>query len=246
MQNYDFKAETFSEHRYSLAAKGWTLLENFRGQDHVLDALVRFGELLPQFDGNIEHQVKAVPGYDAMRFSKSRNEIGPHTEGPIYPAPPKYLALYCHRQARCGSGHTALADGLDFLHSLTAEERAFCQNYTVSFSTYNDATGYEATDVKFPLETRRDNGQFILRFSHNLFYFGDLHAANESPSEQAASREQKEFSDIVARCTDFFEQQKLRILIPDGALLIWDNHRMLHARSEYADTDRHLTRYWLS
>ncbi len=32
--------------------------------------------------------------------------------------------------------------------------------------------------------------------------------------------------------------------IADGALLIWDNQRMLHARSEYADRSRHLTRFW--
>jgi alpha-ketoglutarate-dependent taurine dioxygenase len=29
-------------------------------------------------------------------------------------------------------------------------------------------------------------------------------------------------------------------------MLIWDNWRMIHARSRYTDPARHLTRYWLA
>ena len=34
------------------------------------------------------------------------------------------------------------------------------------------------------------------------------------------------------------------VLIPDGSLLIWDNQRMLHARSENHDRSRRLTGFW--
>jgi alpha-ketoglutarate-dependent taurine dioxygenase len=36
------------------------------------------------------------------------------------------------------------------------------------------------------------------------------------------------------------------VLIPEGAILLWDNQRMLHARSAYRDLRRRLTRYWLA
>lgn len=207
--------------------------------------LARFGDLMPQFDGGIAHQVKMEPGYDNVRFSKSRNEIGPHTEAPLFAKPPRYLALFCHRQARCGSGHTALADGFAFLNSLGHAERALIRSHLVDFATYNDTTGYPQGGAQFPLETRYLDGKRILRFSHNLFYYGDLHASNQRPSEGARTNAQRDFLDLVERCTAFFVQHKVEILIPDNAMLIWDNHRMLHARSEYADTNRHLTRYWL-
>jgi alpha-ketoglutarate-dependent taurine dioxygenase len=38
----------------------------------------------------------------------------------------------------------------------------------------------------------------------------------------------------------------VQVLIPEGSMLIWDNQRLMHARSEYQDPVRHLTRYWLS
>jgi alpha-ketoglutarate-dependent taurine dioxygenase len=36
------------------------------------------------------------------------------------------------------------------------------------------------------------------------------------------------------------------VLIPENHVLIWDNQRMVHARSAYTDKRRHLTRYWIA
>ena len=44
----------------------------------------------------------------------------------------------------------------------------------------------------------------------------------------------------------YFVEHNIPVLIPDGCMLIWDNWRMIHARSRYTDPARHLTRYWLA
>jgi len=44
----------------------------------------------------------------------------------------------------------------------------------------------------------------------------------------------------------YFVQHNTPVLIPDGCMLIWDNWRMIHARSRYTDPARNLTRYWLA
>lgn len=37
----------------------------------------------------------------------------------------------------------------------------------------------------------------------------------------------------------------MSVLIPENAILVFDNHRMAHARPAYQDPGRRLTRYWL-
>jgi alpha-ketoglutarate-dependent taurine dioxygenase len=48
---------------------------------------------------------------------------------------------------------------------------------------------------------------------------------------------------LAHRVSDLFHELRTSVLIPDGSLLIWDNQRMLHGRSEYLDRSRHLTRF---
>ncbi|WP_018542455.1 TauD/TfdA family dioxygenase [Streptomyces sp. MspMP-M5] len=45
---------------------------------------------------------------------------------------------------------------------------------------------------------------------------------------------------------DFVHTHGTSVLIPEDALLIWDNHRMFHARTGFSDTRRRLTHYWIA
>ena len=75
------------------------------------DELVRsVGELIPQYHGGLTHEVTYRPGNDHRAYSQSANTILAHTEAPGWHPSPAYLALFCHRQARCGGGHTDLLD----------------------------------------------------------------------------------------------------------------------------------------
>ena len=73
-------------------------------------------------------------GFDDVPYSQSMNGLGAHTEAPAYDPPPRYLALLCHRQARCGKGQTLLADGIDFFdNSLSKELRDWALVNPVDF-----------------------------------------------------------------------------------------------------------------
>jgi hypothetical protein len=52
--------------------------------------------------------------------------------------------------------------------------------------------------------------------------------------------------DIAQLAERFFYDKVIPVLIPESSMLIWDNQRLMHARSEYQDPVRHLTRYWLN
>ncbi|ADI04934.1 branched-chain-amino-acid transaminase [Streptomyces bingchenggensis BCW-1] len=75
-----------------------------------MELLQDLGRFVPQYGGTVEHEVVYRPGNDGRAYSQSRNAIRPHTEAPGWHPSPRHLALYCHRQARCGGGHTDLLD----------------------------------------------------------------------------------------------------------------------------------------
>jgi Taurine catabolism dioxygenase TauD, TfdA family. len=110
-------------HTHELADQGYTVLDGIRTDQEAAYALRRFGGLVPQYDGALRYQVKAAPGFEGRRYSKSTNTIGVHTEAPGWDPPPRYLALHCRVQARCGSGHTELADAGAFVASLDGAAR---------------------------------------------------------------------------------------------------------------------------
>jgi hypothetical protein len=72
-----------------------------------------------------------------------------------------------------------------------------------------------------------------------------------NPSKQALEQSQvSNNSSPLARFAvlgeAYFIEHNTPVLIPEGCMLIWDNWRMIHARSRYTDPARHLTRYWLA
>ncbi|MFD9425663.1 TauD/TfdA family dioxygenase [Streptomyces sp. NPDC060054] len=51
---------------------------------------------------------------------------------------------------------------------------------------------------------------------------------------------------MADQIVEFFRLNKTSILFAEGAILLWDNQRLVHGRSAYSDPHRHLTRYWLA
>jgi hypothetical protein len=89
------------------------------------------------------------------------------------------------------------------------------------------------------------DGARLFRFSYNQFRFGDVNPSESNlaaPVEQAADTPLGRIAQSGER---FFYENVIPVLIPEGCMLIWDNHRLMHARGQYKDPVRHLTRYWL-
>ncbi|MCS7476820.1 TauD/TfdA family dioxygenase [Umezawaea endophytica] len=227
-----------AEVRAKVEQDGFALVRGLGGQRNAIPLLQALGTLLPQYKGGLEHDVTYVPGFEGKSYSQSVNTILAHTEAPGWDPSPRYLALYCHHQARCGGGYTDLFDGRRLIELLAPEEIRLLTDHPITFPGPGGG-------VRTSLFSG-DGGRAVLRFSYNLLTTGgydpDLDrvpAAEELPLGQAGG-------DLAEKVSALFAEHRTPLLIPDDALLVWDNQRMLHARSEYADQDRHLVRYWIA
>jgi hypothetical protein len=202
------------------------------------DELVRsVGELIPQYHGGLTHEVTYRPGNDHRAYSQSANTILAHTEAPGWHPSPAYLALFCHRQARCGGGHTDLLDVRRLAAALDADELALMTEAELHFPGPDGGT-------RSALLSTDAAGETVARFSYNLLTTGDYDPALEATVDPSRLPLGEPGRKLAHRVSELFRELRTSVLIPDGALLIWDNQRMLHARSEYADRSRHLTRFW--
>jgi hypothetical protein len=95
-----------------------------------------------------------------------------------------------------------------------------------------------------PLVYVEDSGVRVLRYSYNLMRYGHIHPQVDEEGSVPQWRSPF-FGEMCVRGLEFFNTHQTRVLVPTGGLLIFDNFRMLHARQEYKDPARHLTRYWI-
>ncbi|MCQ1577956.1 MULTISPECIES: TauD/TfdA family dioxygenase [Streptomyces] len=232
-------------HAWELAEYGYTVLDGIHTDEEAAEALRAFGELVPQYDGSLRYQVKAAPGFEERRYSKSVNTILVHTEAPGWNPPPSYLALHCRVQATCGSGHTELADMRRFVDALSEKDRAALHERGIEWLGHN--TGGVGTEgVLRPVVERTDSGQEILRFSYNLLTTGQYDPPVDASVDPAELPLGSFGVHLAEQAEEFFRQEKISVLIPEDSVLVWDNQRMVHARSAYRDARRHLTRYWIA
>ncbi|WP_123025992.1 TauD/TfdA family dioxygenase [Mycolicibacterium stellerae] len=204
------------------------------------EELVRsVGDLIPQYNGHLVHEVTYRPGNDHKAYSQSANTILAHTEAPGWHPSPAYLALFCHRQARCGGGHTDLLDVRKLVGALDADEIGLMTDAELDFPGPNGG-------VRSTMLSTDAAGDTVARFSYNLLTTSDYDPALDADVEHSGLPLGEPGRRLARRVSDLFRDLRTSVLIPDGALLIWDNQRMLHARSEYADRSRHLTRFFCS
>jgi alpha-ketoglutarate-dependent taurine dioxygenase len=231
-------------HSQELAERGYTQIDGISSEQEAADALRHFGTLMPQYDGSLRYQVRAAPGFERRRYSKSTNTIPVHTEAPGWDPPPRYLALHCRVMARCGNGHTELADAAAFVAGLDAAMRQAVYSEPVEWIARNSAGGLGA-GVRRPIVEHTQDGRELHRFSYNLLTAGlydpDVDAEADPENLPLGARG----VDLAEQAVAHFRANRVSILIPQDSILLWDNHRILHARSAYKDVRRHLTRYWL-
>lgn len=223
----------------TLDEHGYVMIEDVCSQGSAADLLAQIGEFIPQCQGTLTHEVTYRPGNEGRAYSQSVNTILAHTEAPGWDPSPAYLALFCHRQARCGGGHTDLLDIEALLPHLTSEEVDLFVSAEIDFPG-------PAGGVRTPLLRTGGNGRRMLRFSFNLLTAGEYDPALDADVSADELPLGEDGRKLAHRVSDLFHELRTSVLIPDGALLIWDNQRMLHARSSYADQARHLTRFWIT
>ena len=176
------------------------------------------GELIPQYNGHLTHEVTYRPGNDHRSYSQSAHTMLAHTEAPGWHPSPAYLALFCHRQARCG-GAIPICWTCGAVAALDADELALMTEADLHFPGPDGGvhSAMLSTDAA---------GDTVARFSYNLLTTSDYAPAlgvdvdhRRLPLGEAGLR-------LAHRVSDLFLQLRTSVLIPDGALLIWDNQRM--------------------
>ncbi len=237
-QGSQARADSNLEIRTDLATNGYVHLKHVNLQQY--QELARsLGSLRLQQDGKEIYDVKARPGYENRRYSGSCNEIGPHTEFPYFPTPPSYLGLFCVEPAHCNGGRTFLGDSITILDKMMDCERTRLQEISINFSSTVFSNGED--DPNGTHAVLSVSGQKpIVRFSHNFFAFGDTDARADAEFSPPASPFSK-YPELV-KINELFDQCRVAIKLERGECLIWDNHRMLHAREAYSDQNRWLKR----
>ncbi len=107
-----------------VAEYGYTVPDGIHTDEEAPKRSARSASSCRSTTALLRYQVKAAPGFEERRYSKSVNTILVHTEAPGWNPPPSYLALHCRVQATCGSGHTELADMRRFVDALSEKDRA--------------------------------------------------------------------------------------------------------------------------
>ncbi len=218
---------------------GFLHLSNISFEEYC--ALARsLGPLMPQQDGVEFYDVKAREGYEDRRYSGSCNPIGPHTEFPYLASPPRYLGLFCIQPARGEGGATFLADFEEMLGRLTLDERKQLERTQFEFASAVFSNGEHITRASYPVLSVSGDRR-LLRYSHNYFAFGDTDAKMAADNERSTSffGEHPE----VGKINILFDGLKQTFRLRESECLIWDNHRMLHAREGYSDSGRWLKRF---
>jgi hypothetical protein len=217
---------------------GYSLVERLGGQSNAISLMQSLGGFIKQYNGAVEHDVTYKPGFDDKAYSQSINTIRAHTEAPGWSPSPRFLALYCKRQARCGGGYTDLLGYEDVIAELDADELTLMESESIYFP--GPEGGIETPMLSFI------NGLRVLRFSYNLLVSGEYDPMMNKEVDEDKLPLGVAGVALARKIILLFERQRSSILIPDDGLLIWDNQRMLHARAEYTDKNRHLIRYWIS
>lgn len=229
--------------RLLLDRQGWVILAPELIDPIPRLTVERFGRILPQYDGSLHWDVTPKAGFEALPYSQGRQGIGAHTEAPALQLPPRYLVLHCQQQARCGGGHTLLADGLAFCERHVGMARSTSQ--PIEFVAPPVPGSSTRQVISSPMLSLVD-GQPLFRFSDNQFRYGNVNPSaedlREAGSGGARDADLLRLAELAER---YHAEEGLALLVPDGAMLIWDNHRLMHARSRFEDPARHLVRYWL-
>ena len=192
-------------------------------KSRVQQALERIGQLVPQYGGTLFWDV--VPLKTGEKSSIGDREISLHTELAEFQTPPDYMALYCIRASSQG-GRLVLFDTRGFIDRLPKARKEALSKIPMRIALENPIS-----DTFGELETNApvlelEDGRWALRLDQD---FIDLKSDPMIRAFQA---------DLLNEA----KSNSVELHQAEGALLIWDNKRILHGRSGFSDLNRHLWR----
>jgi alpha-ketoglutarate-dependent taurine dioxygenase len=145
-----------------------------------------------------------------------------HTDGAFDDPSPRYLAQYVVQEDRFGGGETLLVAVDQVLRRLSDETLAVLRSTSFRFyapAEYNKGIPYRDATILF--------GDGLMRYRREII-------------DEDVCREAIPALDELDKAINAVEP--LRLPLPSGTILLLDNARFLHARTEVRDPERHLLR----
>jgi alpha-ketoglutarate-dependent taurine dioxygenase len=145
-----------------------------------------------------------------------------HTDGAFEDPSPRYLAQYVVREDRFGGGETLLVEVASVLDRLSVETLGVLRSTAFRFyapAEYNKGVPYRDAPILF--------GDGLMRYRREII--------DEDVCREAVSALDELDAAIGA-------VEPLRLRLQSGTVLLLDNARFLHARTEVRDPERHLLR----
>jgi alpha-ketoglutarate-dependent taurine dioxygenase len=214
-------------------SEGYAYIEGISDEFEHLTELSRLGTPIPHQGNDFVKDIKPDPRAAAETYSSSNmNKLNPHTEW--YEAsgvPPRFLALWCVREAQGEGGETAIADGYSFLKRFSAQDQRLLRERQYEWYGVSNLSGGPPNPTPYhPILERHPDG-LIMRYSTQLL--------QRVKDDNLASR-------YITDGASFFEDECLSVSITRNSVLFWDNWRMMHARRAFSDPERHLRRVLLA
>jgi alpha-ketoglutarate-dependent taurine dioxygenase len=214
--------------RKLMDSNGYVVLRNVPEEFDQVGFCSELGEFIPQYTGVLVGDIITEAGLDKYYGAASSKSLVPHSEGYEFSGlPPRYLAFWCVRPALGGGGETTLADGYEWISTLTVEEQAMLKERDYKF-TSTDQLRCRGVDMcaTHPILLEHE-GTPIVSISCNYI-------VRDDSDEFAAS--------ILAKLEEFFSRWHVAVDYNVNDMLVLDNWRMLHSRNAFTDLGRHLKR----
>jgi alpha-ketoglutarate-dependent taurine dioxygenase len=206
--------------------RGWAWIQ-LPSSDSRSDALVRLGARLGTLldhkgPGTHLWEIRSIEAGERAR-SHGMEAFPLHTDGSFENPSPPYIGMHVVGEDRNGGGESLFLDGKELLNRLSAE----CIG----------ALANEPALVRVPPEFRTGVESIrihILRGKEFAFRSDIVVREECSPDQSRAIDELQGWLDS--------RELTQRISLPGGTVILLDNRRFFHGRTEVRDRDRHLHR----
>ena len=214
----------------SLKNNGFFKLKTENLSKDILVIGNELGEIMGQYKGEQICEITPKKKFESLYYSQNRKKLYPHTEAYEFEYPPRYILLGCLKPDKFKKGLTSIADINPFLNKLDSETLDLIRNNKFLFKANSglNTDGFNKSCYSPILDDKTLPN--IFRYSYNNIYY---------------NKDNKLIERFLNQVLEFYQQNKIDYYLKENELLVIDNYRILHGRSEIKDYSRKLLRVWV-
>jgi alpha-ketoglutarate-dependent taurine dioxygenase len=237
--------------RQHLDLNGFLILHNFnenlqdlnRAEQFFKNFCSRIGSLVPHNFGKQDFvwSIKSQASNSPLKTFSEHNFTAPlHTDSQYREQPERYIGMFSYRQAACGGGYTYL---LDFKKVIEKMQNTLTGQNLIKFLKNEEfpiaiPTVFQTDPTKKFIWSKLISDKPIKPM---IRYRYDTLKAGLSLLERDKYQVFEENLNLLDSYIDNSRERQI-FLLKEQEILLLDNHRLLHGRSGFFDTDRLLLR----